>query len=110
MRDAYQEAHLKVRDAVANGRLGMVLQTYEQYETAAICYERARALAPDEFRWVYYLAIVQAALGKHAQAAAFFREAVRLRADYLPAQIGLADSLLASGNLVESRLKSGHIL
>src|SRR5262245_48465099 len=49
---AYNEARSNPRDAEANGRLGMVLQTYEQYELAATLYERARYLAPAEFRWL----------------------------------------------------------
>jgi len=103
VRKAYDDARAKPRDAEASGRLGMVLQTYEQYELAAICYERARSLAPDEFRWVYYLGVAQAALGKHAEAADNLREAARRKPDYLPAQIKLADSLFATGELSESR-------
>ena len=60
---AYNEARAGSRDAEANGRLGMVMQTYEQYELAATMYERARYLAPAEFRWLYYWGIVQASLG-----------------------------------------------
>jgi tetratricopeptide (TPR) repeat protein len=103
VKEAYQNARANPRDAIAYGRLGMILQTYEQHEMAAVCYERARSLAPGEFRWAYYLATVQAASGKHAQATATFREAARLRPDDFPAQLGLAASLLASGDLSESR-------
>src|SRR5437867_13001267 len=59
IRKAYDEAARNPRDANAVGRLGMVLQTYEDYESAAICYERARRLAPDEFQWIYYLGACQ---------------------------------------------------
>jgi tetratricopeptide (TPR) repeat protein len=81
----------------------MTLHTYEQYEPAAVCYERARRLAPDEFRWVYYSATVQAALGNHDQAITTFQEAIRRRPDYLPAQLRLADSLFAAGQASASR-------
>src|SRR5215813_3059040 len=101
---AYNEARARPRDAEANGRLGMVLQTYEQYELAATLYERARSLAPAEFRWLYYWAIVQASLGKQAEATAALKEAVRRRPDYLPAQVRLADLLLAAGQMGESQL------
>lgn len=100
---AYTAARARPRDAEAAGRLGMILQTYEQYEYAAACYERARRLAPTEFQWAYYLSTVQAALGKHTEAAATLREAARLRPDYLPAQVRLADALFAAGELRESR-------
>jgi len=102
LRKAYATARARPRDAEAVGRLGMTLHTYEECEGAAICYERARRLAPDGFRWVYYLGIVHASLGKHGEAAAVFKEAIRQRPDYLPAQLRLADSLLAAGRRLES--------
>src|SRR6266511_2556723 len=100
---AYNEARATPRDAEANGRLGMVLQTYELYELAATLYERARYLAPAEFRWLYYWAIVQASLGKQAEATAALKEALGRRPDYLPAQVRLADLLLAAGQMGESQ-------
>jgi tetratricopeptide (TPR) repeat protein len=103
MRKAYAAAQARPRDAEAVGRLGMTLHTYEEYAAAAACYERARRLAPEEFHWVYYLGIVQASLGKHTEAAAVFKEAIHQRLDYLPAQIRLADSLLAAGQRLESQ-------
>lgn len=103
VRKAYADAQSKPRDAQANGWLGMTLHTYEQYEFAAICYERAHLLAPTEFRWAYYLGIVQAALGKQREAAAAFKAALRQEADHLPAQLRLADALFAAGQLSESQ-------
>ena len=103
LRKTYATAQARPRDPEAVGRLGMTLHTYEAHELAAICYERARYLAPEDFRWIYYFAVVKAALGKHNEASVAFKEAVRLRPDYLPAQLRLADSLLAAGQLNESR-------
>jgi len=103
VRKAYAGAQAKPRDAQASGWLGMTLHTYEQYEFAAVCYERAHLLAPDEFRWAYYLGIVQAALGRNREAAGAFKDALRLDRDHLPAQLRLAEVLLADGRLEESR-------
>jgi tetratricopeptide (TPR) repeat protein len=103
LRKAYAAAQASPRDAEAAGRLGMTLHTYEELAPAAICYERARRLTPDEFRWVYYYAVVQAALGKHAEAINAFKDALRQRPDHLPSQLRLADSLLAAGQLTESQ-------
>lgn len=103
IRKAVAEAQAKPRDAEANGRLGMVLQTYEQYEQAAVCFERAWRLSPEEFRWRYYLGVVQAAAGKYSEAAQTFKEAIRLKGDYLPAQLRLADALFAGGQVDEAR-------
>lgn len=100
---AYAEAQAKPRDAEANGRLGMVLEAYEQNQLAEVCYQRARALNPSSFEWAYYLGSVQEALAKHKEAAASLRDAVRLKSDYLAARIKLADALFAAGELRESK-------
>lgn len=100
---AYADAKAKPRDAQAGGWLGMTLHTYEQYDFAEVCYERAHRLAPLEFRWAYYLGIVQAALGKQHEATASFKVALKLDPNHLPAQLRLADALLAAGQPAESR-------
>lgn len=96
VKQAYEEARKKPRAAQAVGHLGMVLQTYEDHERAAPCYELARQLAPQEFRWVYLLGLAQAALGR-PDAAMTLRAALQRRSDYVPAQLKLADVLLAAG-------------
>jgi tetratricopeptide (TPR) repeat protein len=103
VRKACDEARARSQDAEAIGRLGMVLQTYEQYELAAATYERARSLAPADFRWLYYWAVVQTFLGKQTEAIAALKEAAQRRPEYLPAQVRLADLLLAAGQMDESR-------
>lgn len=103
VRKAIADVKAKPRDAETNGRLGMVLHTYEQYDQATVCYERARRLAPAEFRWAYYLGVAQAAAGNSAEAAQAFKEAVRLKGDYLPVQLRLADALSAAGQSGEAR-------
>ncbi len=100
---AYAEAKAKPRDAQANGWLGMTLHTYEQYEFAAICYQRAHLLEPTEFRWAYYLGLSQAELGRQNEAVSAFKAALRLEKDHLPAQLRLADALLAAGQFGESQ-------
>ncbi|MEJ7618319.1 MAG: tetratricopeptide repeat protein [Pyrinomonadaceae bacterium] len=92
---AYAEASARPRDAEANGRLGMLLQTYEQYEAALVCFARARWLAPQDFRWTYYTGLVRATLGDHGQAILRFTDVVRQKPDFTTAHIRLADSLFA---------------
>ena len=93
IRQVYDEAKANPHDANAVGKLGMTLHAYEEYQAAVNCYERARTLAPQEFRWIYYLGIAQAKLGRHDEAVAALQAALRLQANYLPAQIKFADSL-----------------
>ncbi|MFN0112774.1 MAG: tetratricopeptide repeat protein [Blastocatellia bacterium] len=103
VKKADEEARKNPNDAGVVGRLAMVLQTYEEHELAATIYQRARKIQPNEFQWIYLLAVCQATLGKHAEAAATFRESLAKKSDYLPAQLRLADSLLALNELGESR-------
>lgn len=104
VRKAYAAALASPLDALANGRLGMVLQAYSQSdERAEVCYRRACLLDPASFRWAYYLGLVQAAQGKYDQAVAKLRDALRLDPEYLPARLKLGDYLLASGSVEEAR-------
>ena len=98
----YAAARRSPTDPAQNGRLGMVLDSYQEYESAAVCYERARRLDPRSFRWAYYLGTVQLHQGNYDQAAVTLREALRLSPDYLPARLKRAESLLGAGELQES--------
>ena len=81
----------------------MLLHAYEQYESAEICYGRARILSPDRFQWAYYLGLIQSIDGKNDAAAVTLQEAVRLDPEYLPARMKLAEVLLGLNRLDESR-------
>lgn len=85
--------------AEALGNLGMMLDAYQQYQSASLCYERARRLDPRSFRWAYYLGMAQVHQGKYDQAAVTLKEALRLEPDFMPARLELAASLLAAGDL-----------
>lgn len=98
---AFQAAQANPKSAEASGALGMILDTYEQYDSAAVCYQRARWLDPISFRWVYYLGWVQTALGRFGEAETTLREALRMNPRYLPAKLRLAEALLATGKWEE---------
>ncbi len=101
----YDVANASPNDATTVGRLGMILDAHEQYQSAAACYERAHQLDRNSFRWAYYLGSVQLALGKPGTAISSFQEALRIQPDYLPAQLKLAESLLNANRLEESKKK-----
>src|SRR5579863_1894006 len=88
-------ARANPRSADASGNLGMVLDAYLQYQSAALCYRRAHELNPRVFRWAYYLGADQVHQGEYDQAASTLRQALALSPDYLPARLKLAESLLA---------------
>src|SRR6266851_1798766 len=98
IQEAYADARAHPGDDTAYGRLGMILQTYGLLQEAAVCYRRARWLAPSAFRWAYYLAIVESADGHCEAAAATLRVAPRVAPDYVPAKLRLATCLLASAD------------
>ncbi len=100
---ARASAEVRPKDPEASGKLGMLLNAYEQYESAATCYRRAHLLDPRAFRWLFYLGWIQAAQGNQQEAVQMLGEAVRMKPDYLPAQLKLAESLGAMGKWEEAR-------
>jgi tetratricopeptide (TPR) repeat protein len=95
--EVYSYARSHPWDADANGRLGMVLQTYGLLQEAAVCYRRAGQLEPNVFQWAYYLGVVEADQGRCDAATSTLRLALYINAGYLPAKLRLANCLLASG-------------
>ena len=83
-------------DAAANGKLAMVLDTYEQYSLATVCYLRAHLLDPKSFDWAYDLGYVLIKEGQYPKAVEALREALQIRPDYVPAKLKLAESLFAA--------------
>jgi tetratricopeptide (TPR) repeat protein len=81
----------------------MLLDLYNRPEQAAACYERAHQLDAAAFKWLYYLGSLRARQGHAVAAAETFRTSLRLRPDYLPARLKLAESLFDGGNLDASR-------
>lgn len=102
IQEAYAGARAHPSDAEANGRLGMVLQTYGLFREAAVSYQRASRLAPSIFRWTYYLGVAEASAGHCNGAVDAFRLALGINSQYVPARLGLANCLLASANWDES--------
>ena len=84
-------------------RLGMVLHAYDKVEAAARCYERALDLQPGRFAWLYYLGLIRAGLGQHDEALDALRQAIRIDRSYPAARLKLADVLLATGKVEQSR-------
>jgi tetratricopeptide (TPR) repeat protein len=78
----------------AYGRAGMSFHAYGQRETAEACYRNAEQLAPDDFRWPYYLGHLYQASGETDRAVASFGRAVELRSRDVPARIHLAEAEL----------------
>jgi len=75
-----QNAALPAADrAAAYGRMGTLLMAAEFREPAEVALRDAQALAPDDFRWPYYLAHLYKARGEADKSAAAFEEALGRR-------------------------------
>jgi tetratricopeptide (TPR) repeat protein len=90
------------RLAQAYGELGMLCHAYQLARTAEECYRSAASLAPEDFRWRYYLGHLLAHGGDPGQARVELEAAALLRPDYAPAQARLGEIYLELGKLDEA--------
>jgi tetratricopeptide (TPR) repeat protein len=97
--EALLRAQREPRSASATGDLGMLLHAHDQVAAAQACYQRARALDPSAFTWVYLDGVAQLRLGRQQGAVAALREAVRLQPDSVPARLKLGEALQAASDL-----------
>ncbi len=108
--ETYKPVLERPADGELNGRMGMLLHAFAQYELASSFYQCARSLEPSDFRWAYYLGLGLAALGREGQAIPVLRAAVELEPDYLPAQLKLAGLLVTLGEWKESGRIYGELV
>ena len=102
IRAALEQARNRPGDAGAVGHLGMVLHAYQEYESAGICYQRARQLQRN-LKWVYLLGLTRVASGQLAEAIDCFTEAGRIDPTYQPIRLRMAETLLALGRPEQSQ-------
>jgi tetratricopeptide (TPR) repeat protein len=85
--------------AEAYGRLGMLLHAYADRPPAAAAYRNAWRLAPGDFRWPYFLALLSRLQADWTQADRALTAALDLEPDYLPALVVRAEFELDRGRL-----------
>lgn len=90
-------------DSEALGEAGRLYQAYGFLATALSCYDLALAVAPSDFRWLYYRASSLAATGRPADAAAAYELALGLQPASVAPRVHLGEALLALGRLPEAR-------
>lgn len=100
-----RQAVLASRDsAEAWGELGSLYDAHMLTDLAETCYRRAGTLAPDDFRWVYLLAIVREIQGADApELRQRFGRASAIRPEYAPLHVRLGDALWRRGEYEEAR-------
>ncbi len=85
------------------GLLGQTYQAYALLVSAQACYLNAHRLAPKEFRWAYFLAILYQQDGQAEEAIRYFQLAGGLRADYPAAFVHLGNLYWQTNRLEEAR-------
>lgn len=95
---AVRVAQERPADADAVGALAMLLQAWQQFDTAALVYRRAQALAPGNADWWYLGGVTDTARAVPASAARQFARAVpREPHGAALVSLRLADARLAEG-------------
>ena len=114
LREAYAAltALPAARRAEAYGELGKLLMAGEYLDEAERCFRNAQGLAPDDFRWPYYLGHVFRSTGRPTEAVDHFERALRLRPDDLAALAWLGQVHIDAGRpeAAEPHLARAHAL
>ena len=85
------------------GRLAMAYEVNDFYTEAAETYAQAQMLAPDDFRWPYFRAVLVAESGDFEAALPILDTALALDAEYVPAWLYRGTWLNALGRYAEAR-------
>jgi tetratricopeptide (TPR) repeat protein len=83
--------------ANAYGGMGALLMAAEYRHEAEACLLNAESLAPDDFKWPYYLAHLYKDRGDVAKSQAAFERVLRVKARYVPALVWLGGAYLDQG-------------
>jgi tetratricopeptide (TPR) repeat protein len=87
----------KTDQASAYGDLGRLLLASRFNDEAALCYEHAAALAPDDARWPYFLGHAYLRKGDRARASAAFERASKLKPADPTTLVWLGEAYLDDG-------------
>ena len=81
----------------AYGEMGKLFMTAGYLEAAESCYLNARALAPSDRRWPYYLGHLYKIKGPIAKSISFFEQALQLQTSDVATLVWLGEGYLAQG-------------
>ncbi|NNF62375.1 MAG: tetratricopeptide repeat protein [Gammaproteobacteria bacterium] len=100
---AVKEVQDSPRNAAANGRLGVTLLAYEEYDTALGYLQRAATIDRDDYRWQFYFGYALAKVNRHDESLQPLRAAADLEPELSGINIVLAQSLDAVGRADQAR-------
>ncbi|MBI3403296.1 MAG: tetratricopeptide repeat protein [Acidobacteria bacterium] len=96
--------------ADAYGDLGKLLMAADYPDAAEPCFMNARTLAPDDYRWSYYLAHVYRKRGDLDKAQPAFERALQLHPDDVATLVWLGDVALAQGRAEDAEPRFSRAL
>ncbi|HTS31800.1 MAG TPA: tetratricopeptide repeat protein [Bryobacteraceae bacterium] len=99
---ADKDARRHPGSAESVGKLGMVYQANQYPEQAAGAYRIAARLAPGDYRWVYCQSTLAEESGNEKAEFDLLQRTVRLKHDYAPALLKLADGFFKQDTLGEA--------
>ena len=87
--------------AEAWGKLAINFHAHDFLSESLPCYEEAQKRDPRNFHWIYYEAVALQEMNS-PRAMELFQNSLRLKPEYAPAHLRLAQALFAAGRLDES--------
>ena len=84
--------------AVAYGETGKLLMAAALLDAAEVCYVNAETLAPNDFRWPYYLGHLYKGKGPIEKSVSSFERARQLEPGDVATMVWLGDAYLSTGN------------
>ncbi len=104
IQQARRDVVARPRSAEAWGSLAAACEVHQLIEEATALYRRAHDLAPNDFRWIYFLAIALDLLGTNAdEPMELFRRAALLKPGWAPLYVRLGDAFAKRGKLEAAR-------
>ena len=97
VQDAVESDAPTVEIANAYGALGLILMAAEYFDSAAVSYWHAEALAPRDPRWPYYLGHLHRMMEERGAAIAAFERVLALRSSDVPTLVWLGRARLDEG-------------
>ncbi len=105
-----EEAPEPERLGLAYGELGKHYLANELMDASAVAFSNASTLRPGDFRWPYYLGVVQQSRGEVEAAAETFRRVLELAPEDLASLVRLGDVLMELGRTDEAETRYAQAL
>ena len=97
--EAQKQLSEKPLDPELNGRVAMVYHANSLFAAAEVCYDRAIALNPNDYRWYYLKGKLKMATKDANDALKKFEKSLSLKPDYVPTGINLGWVAISTNQL-----------